>query len=65
MHLLRRVERYLRTSGTTPTRFGVESARDPRLVFDLRLGRQPGPDLTARVAAYIARREEEGQSCSR
>ncbi len=53
MHLLRRIERYLRHSGTTPTRFGCEAVRDPRFVFDLRLGRQPRAPVERRVQAYL------------
>lgn len=59
MRLLRRVELYLKKSGTPPTRFGREAARDPRLVFDLRNGREAGPALTGRVAAFIEQREAE------
>lgn len=53
MHLLRRIERYLRDSGTKPTRFGRDAVRDPRLVFDLRRGREPGRRMTERVNAYL------------
>jgi hypothetical protein len=53
MHLLYRVERYLRRSGIPPTRFGREAVRDPRFVFDLRSGREPRPPMRIRVAAYL------------
>jgi hypothetical protein len=53
MHLLRRIECYLRRSGTTPTRFGRNAVRDPSFVFDLRLGRQPRPPVERRVQAYL------------
>jgi hypothetical protein len=49
------IERYLKQSGMPPTRFGRLVARDPRLVFDLRLGRQMGPRLEARVRAFLTR----------
>ncbi len=66
MQLLRRVERHLKRSGTPPTRFGRECLRDPQFVFDLRRGREPGPDVSARVAAYIEQRERaEAPACSR
>ena len=58
MHLLRRIERHLKASGTTPTRFGRDAVRDPRLVFDLRNGREPRGAMTARVCAYIDRQEQ-------
>ena len=57
MHLLSRVERYLRRSGTPPTRFGREAVRDPRFVFDLRRGREPREPTARRVAAYLDQRE--------
>ena len=53
MHLLRRVERYLRRSGTPPTRFGREAVNDPRFVFDLRYGREPRAPTVRRVSAYL------------
>ena len=56
--LLRRIERHLRFSGTRPTNFGREVLRDPRFVFDLRRGRQPGPAITRRVSAYLDRLEQ-------
>ncbi|MFC7498319.1 hypothetical protein ACFQRC_03690 [Enterovirga sp. GCM10030262] len=55
--LLPRVERYLRRSGTPPTRFGREAVHDPRFVFDLRNGREPRPATAARVSAYLDIRE--------
>ncbi len=57
--LLRRIERYLRFSGTAPTTFGREALRDPRFVFDLRDGREPRPTTTRRVAAYLDRMEQD------
>lgn len=65
MHLLSRIERYLKRSGIPPTRFGRECLRDPQFVFDLRRGREPGPEICSRVADYIARHETaEAGSCS-
>jgi 2,4-dienoyl-CoA reductase-like NADH-dependent reductase (Old Yellow Enzyme family) len=57
VQLLRRVETYLRRSGTAATRFGRESVRDPRFVFDLRKGREPGRRIVRRVCAYLDRHE--------
>ena len=51
--ILRQVERYLRSNGMSATTFGRRVARDPRLVHDLRRGREPGARLTARIAAFI------------
>ncbi|MCJ8159371.1 hypothetical protein [Sphingomonas sp. LaA6.9] len=53
MHLLRRIERHLRRHEIPATRFGREAVRDPRLVHDLRNGREPGARLTARVTRYM------------
>lgn len=55
MHLLRRIETHLRTSGMPPTRFGREALNDPQLVHDLRRGREPRPTTVARIAAYLDR----------
>ena len=63
--LLPRVERYLRRSGTPPTRFGREAVHDPRFVFDLRNGREPRPATAARVSAYLDIREGGRNSWSR
>ena len=54
--LLNEIERHLRATRQAPTRFGREAACDPRLVSDLRRGREPRGDLAARVLAYIAAR---------
>jgi hypothetical protein len=61
MHLLRRIERHLRASGTAPTRFGREAVRDPRLAFDLRNGREMRAPMAARVSAYLDRHEQSAQ----
>ena len=58
MELLQRVERYLRRSGMTATRFGREALRDPRLVWDLRNGREPRPPTASRIRDFIAAREQ-------
>lgn len=53
MHLLRRIERYLRETDTPATRFGREAVRDPRFVFDLRRGREPRTETEQRVRAFL------------
>ncbi|MBA3677045.1 MAG: hypothetical protein H0W74_06520 [Sphingosinicella sp.] len=57
MHLVRRIERHLRTSRTPPTRFGREVVHDPRFVLDLRNGREPRPATINRVVKYLDRLE--------
>ncbi len=57
MHLLRRIEKYLKRSGTPATRFGREAVHDPRFVLDLRKGREPRQGTARRVQDFIDRRE--------
>jgi hypothetical protein len=57
LYLHRRVERFLKKSGMSATRFGLEAARDPRFVFDLRRGREPRLLLERRVAAWLDRQD--------
>lgn len=59
MHLLRRIELYIRRARTTPTRFGRDCIGDPRFVFDLRNGREPRPPTIARVSAWLDLKEAE------
>lgn len=53
MHLLRSIEQFLRQTDMAPTRFGRAAARDPRLVFDLRNGREPGNRMKRRVEHFM------------
>ena len=52
--ILRDIEKYLEAKEMPPTLFGRLVARDPRLVHDMRRGRQPGARMQARIAAFIA-----------
>ena len=51
--LIREIERFLRQSGLPPTTFGRLAASDPRLVFDLRNGREPRKGLRLRVEHFM------------
>jgi len=53
MSVLRTIEVYLRHSAMPPTRFGRLAVNDPRLVGDLRRGREPRADTVARIKAFI------------
>jgi hypothetical protein len=53
MMTLHSVEKYLRATGMSATRFGWEVSRDPRLVFDIRNGREVGSRLAAKIEAII------------
>ena len=58
--LLTNIERHLKSTSISPSRFGREAARDPRFVFDLRRGREPRARTEARVVAFIAARSADG-----
>jgi hypothetical protein len=51
--LLYLVERFLTETNMPPTRFGREAISDPRLVFDLRLGREAGSSVRCRVEHFM------------
>ncbi len=53
MNIEYEIEIFLRKSGMTPTRFGRLAAGDPRLVFDIRLGREVRAPLGARIRRFI------------
>jgi 2,4-dienoyl-CoA reductase-like NADH-dependent reductase (Old Yellow Enzyme family) len=53
MYLLKEIEHYLRSSQISAATFGRTVMRDPRFVFDLRNGREPGARTVNRVRAYI------------
>jgi len=59
MNLLCRIERHLKRTAMTPTRFGRDVVRDPKFVLDLRKGREPSGSTVARVTAWLDREEEE------
>lgn len=52
--ILGKIDRYLKAKQMAPTRFGRLAVRDPRLVHDLRRGREPGPRMVARIEAFLA-----------
>ncbi len=54
MTMLRTVEKFLRQSGMAPTRFGREAVRDPRIVLDMRKGREPSERMCRRLSHFIA-----------
>lgn len=65
MSLLYQIERHLRRTGTSATRFGREALRDPRFVMDLRRGRLPRAKTEARVLSYLAHSEGRQIACGR
>lgn len=59
MSMLRKIELYLRKTAMPPTKFGRLAVNDPRLVGDLRNGREPGSHMVARIEAFLARGESQ------
>ena len=57
MHLLRRIEGYLKTTGVAASRFGRDAVGDPGFVRSLRAGREPRAQMVRRIVAYIEREE--------
>lgn len=56
--ILDRIDRYLRSSKTSPSRLGRDAVGDPNFVMNLRDGRQPRQATVERVLAFIEREEE-------
>jgi hypothetical protein len=55
MDLLYRIQRHLRESGTSATRFGRDVLGDPNFVGDLRNGREPRAGTVRQVLDYLER----------
>lgn len=51
--LLQRIEAFLKESQMPPSVFGRAAAHDPRLVSDLRGGREPGRRMIGRVEHFM------------
>lgn len=60
MTVLPRIERFLNRSAMPPTVFGRQVANDPRLVLDMRRGREPGDRMVERIEAFLYAQGEEG-----
>lgn len=59
--LIRQIEKFLRDTGMSWTKFGRLAAHDPRFVADLRNGRTPRAQTAARVADFMSAYREENQ----
>jgi hypothetical protein len=57
MHLMRRIERFLRSADMKPTRFGREAVGDPRLISDMKNGRELRDATIARIQAWLDAQE--------
>lgn len=51
--LIRRIEKFLATTGMAATLFGRLAVRDPRFVLDLRMGREPRARTASRVEHFM------------
>lgn len=52
--LLTQIDRYLRLTKMSPTRFGRDAVGDPNFVLNLRDGREPRPQTVRRVLSFIS-----------
>lgn len=52
--VLPKICKFMRRTGMPASKFGRLAVNDPRLVHDLRNGREPGASIIARVDAFIA-----------
>lgn len=57
MHLMRRIQLFLKRADMAPTRFGREAVGDPRLISDLRNGRELREITSARIHAWLDAQE--------
>lgn len=53
MHINRRVERFLREKNMPPTKFGRLAAKDPRIVLDMRMGREVRPATAKKLCEFM------------
>lgn len=58
MYLMRRIELFLRRADMAPTRFGREAVGDPRLISDLKNGRELRDSTAARIVAWLDAQEK-------
>lgn len=56
--LIRQIERFLRDTGMSCTRFGRLATQDPRFVADLRNGRTPRARMQQRVEHFMKSYQE-------
>ena len=54
MAVLPKIHKFLRRSGMPESKFGRLAVNDPRLVRDLRNGREPRSRTVARIEAFLA-----------
>ena len=57
--LIRTIEKFLREQQMPATKFGRLAANDPRLVLDLRMGREPRSAMRSRVEHFMNKYRED------
>ncbi|MET3827174.1 MULTISPECIES: hypothetical protein [Sphingomonas] len=58
MSVLHKIDCYLRATAMPRTKFGRLAVGDPRLVDDLRRGREPGARMVQRIETFLAQHDE-------
>ena len=53
MEILHRIETYIESAKIPPATFGRQAVGDPRIVWDLRAGRQPRRKMQAKIISYL------------
>ena len=61
--LIRKIEKFLRTTGMPATKFGRLATHDPRFVLDLRMGRLPRSRTEERVEHFMNTYRENTHAC--
>jgi 2,4-dienoyl-CoA reductase-like NADH-dependent reductase (Old Yellow Enzyme family) len=59
MLLMQRIQFFLKRAEMTPTRFGREAIGDPRLVKDMKNGRELRECTAARIHAWLDAQEKQ------
>ena len=54
MHITRLIERFLLEQDLPPTKFGRLAAGDPRLVLDMRMGREIRPEMELKLRHFMS-----------
>jgi hypothetical protein len=58
MYLMRRIELFLQRANMAPTRFGRNAVGDPRLISDMKNGRELRESTVHRVVAWLDAQEK-------
>ena len=59
MELMRRIQHFLKQADMAPTRFGREAVGDPRLISDMKNGRELRDATIARIQAWLESQDQQ------